>query len=70
MTIVSDHPWLKACKVWNIYMNVVRMEHHANLLWIPADSKYNINEVNNMISYIDNNLIWCLGLVGEVFQEE
>merc|ERR1719206_1312489 len=44
MTIVSDHPWLKAYKLRNIYMNVVRMEHHANLLWIPADSEYNINE--------------------------
>ena len=22
-----------------------RMEHHANLLWIPADSPYNVNEV-------------------------
>ena len=21
------------------------MEHHANLLWIPADSPYNVNEV-------------------------
>ena len=47
------------------------MEHHANLLWIPADSEYNVNEVTDMISCVkDDNLIWCSGLAGEVFQEE
>ena len=47
------------------------MEHHANLLWIPADSEYNVNEVNDMISCVKgDNLIRCSGLAGEVFQEE
>ena len=31
----------------NYMILFIRMEHQANLLWIPADSMYNINEVTN-----------------------
>jgi len=47
---VSLHPYPVICTciiitaLSSIGFLRFRMEHHANLLWIPADSKYNINE--------------------------
>ena len=31
------------------------MEHHANLLWIPADSSYNVNEVSGKYALNNND---------------
>jgi len=47
---VSLHPYpvIGTCIIITALSSIgflrFRMEHHANLLWIPADSPYNVNE--------------------------
>jgi len=47
---VSLHPYpvIGTCIIITAFSSIgflrFRMEHHANLLWIPADSPYNVNE--------------------------
>ena len=45
---MEHHAFHKILLYIILYSSPLRMEHHANLLWIPLASPYNTNQVSNL----------------------